>query len=187
MSSSELGKGGKPKVHHDKSKTAVMELMSSRLEEIRRNAEAYPTRAYVVLSIDGLGYKDNDDSFTTKKPATLKGKAYSIHADFREQFWITVGTGPEFSQRFLVCVSNPVFFKDGDATSKKAKLLGGHDPILKVGDYVFMREAQGQATFLSAAGRGFTETRHETYYDLYAILPKQDAREWIASGLLRMA
>lgn len=185
-SSSDLGKGGKPKVQHDKAKAAALELMASRLAQLRRSAEEYPQRAYVVLSIDGLGYKDNDGTFTTKKPSMLKGRAGSYHGDFREQFWITVGTGEGFSQRTLVCISNPVFFKDGDTSSKKSKLVGGHDPIVNVGDYVFLEQAAGLACYETGAGRGCLESRPEVYSDLYAVLPKKEAREWIKAGLLRM-
>ena len=185
-----LAKGGKPVVAHDKARSALTELMSSRLEEIIAARSAFredqrACAAEVILSIDGLGYKARDGSFSKKKPEKSKGKS-SHHFDdrsFLEQFYITVGCGPGFARTRLVCVSNPAFFKD----VAKGKLLGGHDPVIKPGDYVFTKEAEGQATctVVSGSGRysGVMEQTSIVYSDLHAVIPKADVKEWIAKGL----
>lgn len=185
-----LAKGGKPVVAHDKARSALAELMTSHVEEIIAARAGYhedqsAVSAQVILSIDGLGYKAPDGSFSKKKPGKTKGKS-SYHFDersFLEQFYITVGCGAGFAKTRLVCVSNPVFFKD----VSKGKLLGGHDPVLKPGDYVFTKEAQGAATctVISGAGRysGICEQNAITYSDLYAVIPKEQVKDWIAKGL----
>jgi hypothetical protein len=191
-----LSKGGKPKVQHDKARSAFTELMSSRLEELIASRAAYSRpedRAFgacVVLSIEGNGYQAPDGSFSAKKPGKTKGKS-SHHYDersFLEQFYVTVGHGPGFERTSLCCVSNPVFFKDGEGPgTKKPKILGGHDPIIKPGDFVFMREASGSATVTTVAGSGrwsgCTEQSAIRYCDLFAVLPKEDLKEWTAKGL----
>lgn len=190
-----LVKGGKPKVQHDKARSAFTELMSSRMEELIASRASYRPEdrsfgACVVLSVEGNGYQAPDGSFSTKKPGKTKGKS-SHHYDersFLEQFYITVGFGPGFARTSLVCVSNPAFFKDGEGPgTKKPKILGGHDPVIKPGDFVFMREATGSATVTTACGggryTGCTEQSSITYRDLFAVLPKEDVKEWMAKGL----
>jgi hypothetical protein len=193
-----LGKGGKPVMVKDKARAEFLAVMAARLDEIRHSRDAYRPEdqhvgAEVILSIEGMGFQDpTTREFTTKKPGATKGKSahhYSA-ASFVEQFYITVGSGPGFAHHRLVVVSNPIFFKDGDASTKKAKILGGHDPILKVGDFVFTKSNEGGATYASSTGSGrfsgVTEYLAMTYSDLYAVLPKADATEWIKSGFMLM-
>jgi hypothetical protein len=189
-----LAKGGKPKVQHDKARSAFTELMSSRMEELIASRAAYRPEdrsfaACIVLSVEGNGYQARDGSFSAKKPGKSTGKS-SHHYDersFLEQFYITVGYGPGFERSMLVCVSNPAFFKDGEGPgSKRPKILGGHDPVIKPGDFVFLREASGSATVTTAAGIGRWSAMEQTsitYNDLFAVLPKEDLKEWVAKGL----
>lgn len=189
-----LGKGGKPIVVKDKARAEFLAEMARRLDYVRHSRDAYRPEdqhliAEVILSIDGMGYVDPFTSqFTEKKPAATKGKSatHFSAASFIPQFFITVGFGPGFARTRAVVVSNPIFFKDGDATSKKAKILGGHDPVLKVGDFVFVQDAEGTASYTTFAGRGATETHAVSYIDLFAVLPKAEAGDWITSRFLRM-
>lgn len=193
----DLAKGGKPKVQHDKARGEFLALMAERLEEIRHSRDEWRedqryVGAQVILSIEGLGYQTRDGTFSEKKPGKTTGKS-ATHYDersFLQQFYITVGMGPGFARTRLVCVSDPRFFRAGEGPgSKKPKILGGHDPVLKVGDFVFTRQAEGAATHSVAAGVGrwsAIEQSTVSYSDLYAVLPKADAREWISSGFLRM-
>ena len=177
-------------VAHDKARSALAELMTSRVEEIIAARAVYredqrAVTAQVILSIDGLGYKTREGTFSTKKPAKSKGKSSHHYDDrsFVEQFYITVGCGAGFAHTRMVCVSNPVFFKD----VSKGKLLGGHDPVLKPGDYVFTKEAEGSATCTVITGSGrFTGVQQQqaiTYSDLHAVIPKDQVKDWIAKGL----
>lgn len=196
----ELGKGGKPIAVKDKARAEFLALMADRLTRLRHSRDKYRPEdqhltAEVILSVDGMGYVDPLTSqFTDKKPAATKGKSASHFsaASFIPQFFITTGFGPGFAHTRAVVVSNPIFFKDGDSTSKKAKILGGHDPVFKVGDFVFLQSAEGTASYTTFAGRGATETHAVSYLDLYAVLPKAEAGDWIrpqadgSPGFLRM-
>ncbi len=193
----DLAKGGKPKVVKDKARTEFEALMASRLEEIRSSRAAFRPEdryvgAQVILSIEGNGYMTREGTFSDKKPGKSKGKS-SHHYDersFLEQFYITVGYGPGFERTKLVCVSNPVFFRAGEGPgTKKPKILGGHDSVLKIGDFVFTRQAEGAATCTVSAGVGRWSAMEQntiTYSDLFAVLPKADAGDWIREGFLRM-
>ena len=196
----ELGKGGKPIVVKDKARAEFLALMAARLDYVRHSRDKYRPEdqhltAEVILSIDGIGYVEPyTHQFTEKKPAATKGKSSSHFsaASFIPQFFITTGSGPGFAITRAVVVSNPIFFKDGDATSKKAKILGGHDPVFKVGDFIFVQSAEGAAKYTTFAGRGATQTHTMSYLDLYAVLPKAEAGDWIrpqadgTPGFLRM-
>jgi hypothetical protein len=189
-----LGKGGKPVVEKDKARAVFLATMAARLDDVRHSRDKYRPEdqhltAEVILSVDGMGYVDPlTGQFTEKKPAATKGKSASHYsaASFIPQFFITTGFGPGFARTRAVVVSNPIFFAGGDATSKKAKILGGHDPIFKVGDFVFLQGAEGTATYTTSAGRGARETHAVHYLDLFAVLPKAEAGDWITSRFLRM-
>jgi hypothetical protein len=194
----ELGKGGKPVVVKDKARAEFLAVMAARLDEIRHSRDSYRPEdqhlpAEVILSIEGIGYMDPlTGQFSEKKPAATKGKSASHYsaASFIPQFFITTGFGPGFAHTRAVVVSNPIFFRPGEGPgSKKPKILGGHDPVFKVGDFVFMRSGEGTASYTTSVGVGrwsATETSAVRYTDLYAVLPKAEAVPWIKERFLVM-
>lgn len=193
-SSRSIAKGGKPKVQHNRAREIAVAHSAAFLSEKKTYLEADPSgdsyvTAHTVLAINGWGYVSKEGVFTEVKPEKTKGKSAQFHDDYRPQFYITVGwgrgkDGQAFGNTVMVCVSNPIFFKDGNASSADAKLVGGHDPILKVGDYVFYDMKEGLATYTQTSGfwRGSAclERSKEKYLDLIAILPREEARkDWI--------
>lgn len=202
----ELGKGGKVKVVHGKARAAAVAhseaVLAARKARLAEFADGYET-AMLVLSVDGMGYIDRaTHSFTTEPPGATGAKVktatrFSDTSD-RPQFIITVGFGRKdgvpFGHTRCLIISNPIFFKDGDAVSKKAQLVGGHDPIIQAGKtYVFAQRKEGLATYTSAAGfyRGVAVSRdsHMEYDDVVAFLDREEAKKeggWIKSKLLRI-
>lgn len=192
-----LGKGGKVKVEHDKSRAAAVAVSEAYLEKLKKSHLTHATYsvAQLVLEVNGIGYIGGDGKFSEAHPeATSKHvkTATRTSADtYRPQFIITVGFGPGFSKQMCVVVSNPVFFKGGDATSERAKLVGGHSPILVPQQtYVFSAPREGAATYTAAMGfRGETNQQSVVYNDMVAFLSREEAKEdggWIKSKLLRM-
>jgi hypothetical protein len=202
----ELGKGGKVKVVHGKARAAAVAhseaVLAARRARLADFADGYET-AMLVLSVDGMGYIDREThAFTTEAPGATGAKVKTAtrfsETSARPQFIITVGFGRKdgvpFGNTRCLVVSNPIFFKDGDAVSKKAQLVGGHDPIIQAGKtYVFAQRKEGLATYTTAAGfyRGMamTDQAHVEYDDVVAFLDREEAKKeggWIKSKLLRI-
>jgi hypothetical protein len=194
MSSSNLGKGGKPKVAHGAARAAAVAASDAYLVSLRERIARFEdghVKAQLVLEINGWGYCHRG-VFSTAPPAATTGAAASRTSDFRPQFYITVGygrseDGTPFGNQRCLSVSNRLFFKEGEI-GPRAKLVGfgsREGPIINEGDYVFSEARAGLATYQSSAGRaGLMDTHQVLYEDVMAVLTRDQAKStgWILPG-----
>jgi hypothetical protein len=167
MSGKTLGKGGKPKVTHNKAGSAALERISATVEEMQAAlmAKGEAVSAVRITEINGV---DKDG-----------------------QFYVTVNTGcgggggarADATRRVVI---PPAFLKNPG--EKKAKI--SCPELIKVGAAIFYNWRSGDLVAsrqICHVGRWSGEIVHNHIYaDLSAVLSEEKEREWAIRGILKV-